>query len=447
MKMLAFALLIAAPASAQIHVNAAAPPGGDGLSWATAWQSLDDALAVANPGNHVWVARGVYRPTVERVLGSPRTASFAPGPGVHMFGGFRGDELALSERTGLIRETILDGDIGTPGVSSDNVTNVVRLEGNGARHWVDGFTIRGGYADGTGLARGGAGLACQIGIKTIRNCHFQDNYGLVGGALLSQISVLQLERCSFYGNRSLNQGGALYATSQFTVTDCLFFGNTAGTRGGAVYANQGGTDIEDVPITRFQNCVFHDNLANRGGAAYVGDPSGPVSAGSVVWSGCTFFLNAAFLDGGAIAVPDTVSPNMNVDIHNSILWGNRAVDGTTLAGEPLNLRSVQHSIVQGGWTGIGNLDANPLFVDPFTRNLSLRPGSPAIDAGSNDLVLRDSNDVDRDGDTLERTPLDRAGRARRFDDPVVPDTGQGPAPVTDMGAYERLEEVSFGADL
>jgi len=32
---------------------------------------------------------------------------------------------------------------------------------------------------------------------------------------------------------------------------------------------------------------------------------------------------------------------------------------------------------------------------------------------------------------------DIAGEARFQDDPTVPDTGAGPAPVVDLGAYER----------
>jgi len=39
--------------------------------------------------------------------------------------------------------------------------------------------------------------------------------------------------------------------------------------------------------------------------------------------------------------------------------------------------------VQGGWTGEGNINANPLFADTDGR---LSPGSPCIDAGDNSAV-------------------------------------------------------------
>jgi predicted outer membrane repeat protein len=283
----------AARAQTIYRVSEAAPPGGDGATWSTALQSLDDALSVATAGDRVWVATGVYRPTIERVPGDPRSRTFAPNPGVRLLGGFRGSELTFDERAGYFRATVLDGDLGVVGDPSDNATNVVRLEGNGARHWVDGFTITGGNADQTQLARGGGAIAAQLGEKFIRNCSFFRNRGRTGGALLSQISIMHVEDCSFVDNHALESGGALYATSSFTATNSRFSGNSSQGRGGAVYANQGGTDTEGLPITRFQNCVFHDNIANNGGAAFVGDPSGVVSAGKAVWSGCTFSLNFA----------------------------------------------------------------------------------------------------------------------------------------------------------
>ncbi|MFN9969887.1 MAG: hypothetical protein ACK58T_08315, partial [Phycisphaerae bacterium] len=45
-----------------------------------------------------------------------------------------------------------------------------------------------------------------------------------------------------------------------------------------------------------------------------------------------------------------------------------------------------YSIVQGGFTGTGNLNINPLFVDQTNRDFRLQAASPAIDSGSNTLV-------------------------------------------------------------
>ena len=47
-------------------------------------------------------------------------------------------------------------------------------------------------------------------------------------------------------------------------------------------------------------------------------------------------------------------------------------------------------------------------------------------------------DIDHDGNTSERVPLDLVGNSREVDDPGAPDSGTGAAPITDMGALERI---------
>lgn len=84
---------------------------------------------------------------------------------------------------------------------------------------------------------------------------------------------------------------------------------------------------------------------------------------------------------------------------------------------------VRHSLVEGGWPGPGNLDADPLFADPLGGDFRLRAGSPCIDAGSNPDVPPD-------------IVTELEGKPRFLDDLLTPDTGVGMAPVVDMGVYE-----------
>ena len=94
------------------------------------------------------------------------------------------------------------------------------------------------------------------------------------------------------------------------------------------------------------------------------------------------------------------------------IWNN---DGSTIA--------IRYTNLQGSWLGTGNIDADPLFVDPDNGNLRLQPGSPCIDAGDNTAVPGEIT-----------TDLD--GNPRFLDDPETPDTGVGDPPIVDMGAYE-----------
>src|SRR5207248_2962222 len=75
----------------------------------------------------------------------------------------------------------------------------------------------------------------------------------------------------------------------------------------------------------------------------------------------------------------------------------------------------------GGYPGNGNINFDPLFVDPEHGDFHLRPRSPAIDAGTNGSGPPGTNPV---------PSFDRDGNPR-----PVNATNQ-PAAVTDMGAYE-----------
>ena len=105
--------------------------------------------------------------------------------------------------------------------------------------------------------------------------------------------------------------------------------------------------------------------------------------------------------------------------------------------------------VQGGSTGTGIINLDPLFADPdgpdndpaTWQDNDYRPaaGSPCIDAGKNAAFP-----------TGILTDLD--GRLRFFDDPDSPDCRYvpgtcGTAPIIDMGAYEYQPLVILLGDL
>jgi hypothetical protein len=108
---------------------------------------------------------------------------------------------------------------------------------------------------------------------------------------------------------------------------------------------------------------------------------------------------------------------------------------------------IRYSDVQGGWTGTGNINADPLFVrapapgpdgrwgtdDDDFGDLRPQSGSPAIDSGNSAAVPA--------GITT-----DLAGNLRFTDVPAAPDTGAGPAPIVDMGAYEATATPALIGD-
>ncbi len=66
---------------------------------------------------------------------------------------------------------------------------------------------------------------------------------------------------------------------------------------------------------------------------------------------------------------------------NNIIWGNDyQPDYIFFVGYGANL-TTSYSDIQGGWSGIGNIMADPLFVDTANGDFYLMPGSPCIDTG------------------------------------------------------------------
>jgi parallel beta-helix repeat protein len=241
--------------------------------------------------------------------------------------------------------------------------------------------------------------------------------------MYNEASTATVTNCMFSGNSANTGGGMRNLDSNPTVTNCTFSGNSANTGGGMSASGS----FASPTVT---NCVFSGNTATQdGGGMYNRDGSEPTI------TNCTFSENTATSGGGGIYNRDLVA----TEVVNTILWGNTPE-------EVVNVASVSFfgfCNIQGGFLSIGgaanlggNIDADPLFVDPDGADdilgtpdddLRLQPGSPCIDAGDNTALA------------LAGPPpitTDLGGAPRFFDDTGVPDTGAGLAPIIDMGAHE-----------
>jgi predicted outer membrane repeat protein len=193
--------------------------------------------------------------------------------------------------------------------------------------------------------------------------------------------------------------------------------------------------------------MFSANTASGSGPAYGGGAICSDSRCTLNLTNCTFGGNSAVSYGGAI-----YDSNGFVYLDNSILWANTATYGQQIAlqngptvsiiycdipNTPDAVFEEQPGVIQ--W-GPGNIHDDPLFIDLGNDNLRLYDGSPCIDAGANFALPPDIHDLDDDGDTAERTPLDIDGELRFSDDPATPNTGVPDPPdypdIVDIGADE-----------
>ena len=166
----ALTLIYAAGTAQIVYVDDSATGANDGTSWPNAFVHLQDALAIVQPTQEVWVAAGTYRPDQSSSPLNPtppvpgsRTESFVLTSCVAVYGGFLGTETTLAERAQLFDQTVLSGDLqgdDGPGFANygDNSYHVVDASGSGATDVLDGFLVVGGNATGPALGsfdRGG----------------------------------------------------------------------------------------------------------------------------------------------------------------------------------------------------------------------------------------------------------------------------------------------------
>lgn len=327
-----------------IYVDSQAGGAGDGSSWADAYPDLQAAIDAARfEENNLWVAAGTYKPQ-----GGTRDAYFSLKNGVEVYGGFAGTENSLDARDVLANPTVLSGDLGVEGDTSDNcyhVFNHPSASGLDAGAVLDGFTITGGNADGPGAQAVGGGMYNNSSSPTVRNCTFAANSAaMYGGGMYNEAASPAVANCTFMNNSAgEDAGGMLNADGAGTrVTNTTFTGNTAVVHGGGM--------LNAFCAPTVTNCTFTGNTSgSTGGAMY---------------------------NAGAATI-----------IVNSLFWNN----GTEIDDDSSATPNVSYSVIQGGYPGAGsnNTSADPM-LDPEglkdnggpVLTVAIQQSGSAYDAGT-----------------------------------------------------------------
>ncbi len=344
--------------------------------------------------------------------------------------------------------------------------------------------------DGSSGYVGGGASVEQASAPSFTNCEFRDNSGDIGfgGAMyITGASNVTFSNCHFEGNAAIGtqspagSGGALYVDfgSSVSIIGSSFVRNITGyrtnttdgtnpTTGGAIMAG-GDVSVRDSTfiankshmggaIYAYNGLTLINNIFNGNAVTTAPGSAGGGYGGAIVLLGPSSVTNNTITSnsategtGGVIA---SVAVGESIVIANSILWGN-TVSKPIVPGEDLiplvknQFTSsgdvvISYGILEGLYQPItgedpvnpnsfpGVLDTDPLFVnqaglDGYNGNedddLHLGTNSPAIDSGDNSAV------------TVGIT-TDIGGDLRFQDDLATVDTGNGTAPIVDMGAYE-----------
>lgn len=322
------------------YVNINCPgPVHDGLSWNTAFLTVQEGLNAASGADEVWVAYGVYIDFI--TLKS----------GVGLYGGFIGSETTRAERNWTANVTVLE----KPKTSSGSV--VTSPAGATATTTIDGFTIRRGSGTLNFGNRHGGGMYCSLSSPTVNNCTFTNN--------------------SVSGD-----GGAIYCYScTATVTNNIFSNNRANASGGAIAC----ANLANAAI--IGNLLF-DNSAHQGGAvSSIG--SNPLISGN------TLVGNKADYGGGILFGGSPCGQAFG----NVVAFNSSGLNGAC-AYPQVDYNCVYNpggANYTGVTPGTFDISQDPLFLAPWVREYHLRPTSPCVNAGD-DTVLQ-AGWLDLDGKT------------------------------------------------
>jgi parallel beta-helix repeat protein/predicted outer membrane repeat protein len=237
---------------------------------------------------------------------------------------------------------------------------------------LNGFTL----TNGSGYGGSGGGIYCKDSSPTITNNMILGNTAGQGGGIACD--------------------GVHYDSSP-TITSNIISGNTAEFGlGGGIYCHSSWSTITNNTIS--ENSAIGYNWGSGGGIYCIG--SYPTIINNIIQGnkasansgqGGGFYFNKSY----PIITNNTISGNMASDegggiyangdltITNTILWDNSAPSGSQIAGG--STLKVTYCDVQGGWPGTGNIDADPLFVDPGAGDFHITVDSPCLDAGDNNV--------------------------------------------------------------
>ncbi len=352
-------VFIAAPA-ATLHVDGDVASSGDGASWETAFQTIQEGIDAAEEGGTVIVAPGVY---FEKIV-------------------FDGKDVSVVSREGPAQTIIDAAHTGRP-VTFDM--------GEGPDAVLKGFSVTGG-----GGNHRGSGVYCEGSSPTILNCHIYRNisiYPECGGGICCHDANPAISHCVIYSNWCHEWGGGIWCyKSSPRIEGCAIVQNSA-FYGGAGIACQN----ECFPV--IVNCTIFGNLSPwYGGGIDSGYESSTLVINSIIWGNQQADIDVSH---GSIELRSCV--------YDGSLWslGGEFIDGGgNITDDPLFARPlmpIPHlSAASPCIDGALLQDLQPTDVD----------GEPRVTGDRLDIGADEYLDSDTDG-------LPDWWELRHFSDPIV----------------------------
>jgi len=309
---------------------------------------------------------------------------------VRLYGGFLGTESVLNQRDWLANPTILNGDIGIAGDSTDNSYNVVYWHQPDSNSVLDGFMLMDGVADYNQLSNARDRRKCGGGLyidgqaweayPNVLNCTFRHNTArnFGGGAMINGAGDGSVSprffNCRFEYNHSLQNGGGIYwyagayVERGVDVDSCVFEHNLANSSGGGMqFTELNGINNFAIRQSKFG---YNEAVQNLGGGVYL--QIGRFNNKSTISVRLSdFYQNQNYIGSGLSIIPFSFQLVDSIEIAQCKFWENHGIGDVV---------GSNHSILWADILPNQNLKANVRSI-LFSRNyntsslLSLNDGS------------------------------------------------------------------------
>jgi hypothetical protein len=311
---------------------------------------------------------GSYATIQSAILASSNGDTVLVEPGTYFENiNFRGRKIVVTSRfyqnfdLSYIQNTIINGS--TP-IQPDSASCVIITSGADSTTVLQGFTLTGG-----------------------KGTKWQDEHGAgrytEGGGILIAFSapVIQFNIIKF--NEAVTTGGGISGAGGGGIR--LGDGNpkilnniiiyNKGFYGAGVVVNYSGVTIKNNLICSNFGAVNY----GAGAGLWINNNNGTTPK---IIENNTIVNNSASAGTGGVNI---YSGTINVTLRNNIIWGNTPA-AQILGGSP----AVTYCDVQGGYSGSGNLNIDPVFSD---SNYVLSLLSPCVDKGDSSTIYNDRADT------------------------------------------------------
>lgn len=408
-----------------IYVDQNAATGGDGTSWVSAFQTIEEAVEAASPNNEILIAEGVYQPVSELDIDIPLTfkGGYPPGGGVQDISSYT-TQIQADADPDMLNIRIFDINIDAPvfmsglsfdvfdnAIISDSNLNLMDCNFNGGLDYAVLLSeqVRHLFADNCeftnmqGPAIASFAVDSQIEEVVISNTTFENGFSSVIrlGDPNSNIDNVSLQRCRIENYTLENSDLINIEANTITINDLIsqnnqflengsdhfiLFGNSF-IKNSKFLNNEGLSTSSSMGIQNFgnltmENCLFsgQENLDASGAVAGVQIIGGDVLINNTKFIGNTvgdsFATSAISLSGGSLTVS-------NSTFENNVAKGSFSNTIETLSTNDNDILLIDNCIfsnneVDSGFSGIVVFYNN---IEPIITN-SIFSNNTASNGGS-----------------------------------------------------------------